>query len=257
MSLVKLSHHDSVVVLTLNRPNVLNAISDALLDELDAHLDVLEADASCRGVVLTGEGRAFCAGSDLSGEHQDPDARIKRMHALVQRLQSYPKTTFACINGLALGGGLELAVACTFRIADVSAKMGLPEVKLGLIPLYGGTQILPSLIGANRALELMMTGGSIDARRAYAIGLVNRVVDSFGDRKTLIKEALLFANEICGHSMVPQQALRTLIREMGGKSVAEGLQLEWKIGKFVAESEDAKEGVKAFIEKRQPIFRDC
>lgn len=256
MSLVKLTRHDSVAVLTLSRPNVLNAISDALLDELDAHLDSLEADLSCRGVVLTGEGRAFCAGSDLSGDHGSPGDRIKRMHNLVQRFQHYPKTTFALINGLALGGGLELAIACTFRIADVSAKMGLPEVKLGLIPLYGGTQILPSLIGANRALELMMTGSPIDAQRAYEIGLVNRVVDSFGDKKTLVKEALLFVDEICEHSLVPQQALRTLIREMDGKSVAEGLQLEWQIGKSVVESEDAKEGVKAFVEKRKPLFHD-
>lgn len=256
MTLIDRKQYGAIAVLTLNRPDVLNAINDPLLDELDRHLDTLESDEACRAVVIIGRGRAFCAGSDLGGEHADPDARIHRMHALIQRLQTYPKTTFAALNGLTLGGGLELAIACTFRVASAGAKLGLPEVKLGLIPLYGGTMLLPSLIGTNRALELMMSGNPVTAQRAYEIGLVNRVVDESAGEQALVDAVLGFANTICGHSLVPQQALRQLLRELEGKSVAEGLALEWEIGKEVANSEDAAEGLAAFAAKRPPKFRD-
>jgi enoyl-CoA hydratase len=140
MLLVERQNIGLCAVLTLNRPAVLNALDDALLDALDVELDTAEVD-SCRAVVIVGRGRAFCAGSDLGGAHGDPEARVRRMHRLVERLQTFPKITIAALNGLALGGGLEIALACTFRVAMAKAKLGLPEVKLGLIPLYGGTHV--------------------------------------------------------------------------------------------------------------------
>lgn len=254
MSLVIRQNQGQCAVLTLNRPDVLNAISDTLLDEFDTHLDQIASDNTCRAIVITGNGRAFCAGSDLSGKHAaDPEIRIRRMHALIERLQTYPKITVAALNGITLGGGLELALACTFRIGHPATSLGLPEVKLGLIPLYGGTLLLPRLIGESRALEMMISGDPINGEEGLRNGLLNHLSES---AETLLQTAIDFAQRCSRHSLVPQQALRRLLHEAEGLSLQQGMELEWQIGKSVAASADAQEGIQAFIDKRKPVFRD-
>lgn len=253
LHLVSRNDHGTCAVLTLNRPGVLNAISDSLLDELEAHLDTLAGDSS-RAVVITGSGRAFCAGSDLSGAHTDPEHRILRMHALLERLQTFPKITVAALNGLALGGGLELALACTFRVAHPATQLGLPEIKLGLMPLYGGTLLLPRLIGESQALQLMLSGDPVDGTEALRLGLLNSLSAS---PEALLEDAIALACRCSRHSLIPQQALRRLVRETAGMPLVEGLAREWEIGREVTASADAREGLQAFLEKRKPVFRDC
>jgi len=176
MALVEYAIGDGVAVLTLNRPQALNALNTALLAELDVHLDRIEADDS-RAFVITGAGRAFCVGSDLKEGGGDPEGRIRHMHGLMLRMHGFPKLGVAAITGYALGGGLEVAMGCHFRIADPGAQFGQPEIKLGLMPAYGATQTLPRLIGESRALDLMLSGDPIDAATALAQGLLDEVAD--------------------------------------------------------------------------------
>lgn len=252
MPLVERQDLGLCAVLTLNRPAVLNAMDDAMLDEFEACLDVVAADAS-RALLITGAGRAFSAGSDLNDSHADPEQRVLRMHALVARMQAFPKISVAAITGLALGGGLEIALACTFRVALESARLGLPEIKLGLIPAYGGTLLLPRLIGESRALELMLSGEPVDGRRALEIGLVNRACAS---PEALRPTAVALAESCARHSFVPQRALRRLVAEGAGLPLEAGLALEREIGHGVATSEDGQEGIRAFVEKRPALFKD-
>ena len=171
----------AVAVLTVTRPAVLNALNDRTIGELEGAVSRLAADDEVRAVILTGAGsKAFIAGADI-GELAvlDPvaaEALAARGHALCHAIERMGKPVVAAINGYALGGGCELAMACTLRIAAETAKLGQPEIALGLLPGYGGTQRLPRLVGSGRALELMLTGASIDAQEAWRIGLVNRVV---------------------------------------------------------------------------------
>lgn len=253
MSVVELTHQGHCAVLRLNRPEALNSINNAMLSEIEMHLDVLE-NSDCRAVVITGEGRGFCAGTDLKEWHGDPTERMRRVHALVLRLLHYPKTSIAAINGLALGGGLELALACTFRVARAGARLGLPEVKLGLLPAYAGTQLLPRLIGANRALEIMLGGEPVDGTRAAEIGLANRVVP---DEADVVSAACEFAGVFTRHSLVPQRAIRRAVLEGMEMPLEDGMALELRLVAEVSASADTQEGVNAFLEKRAPVWKDC
>lgn len=253
MPLVERQDVGLCALLTLNRPAVLNAMDDAMLDQFEAHLDVIEGDDS-RALVITGAGRAFSAGSDLNDSHADPEQRVVRMHALLERIQGFPKISVAAVNGLALGGGLEIALGCTFRVALASARLGLPEIKLGLMPVYGGTVLLPRLIGEGRALEMMLSGDPVDGQRALDIGLVNRLC---AEPESLLAVARDLAESCARHSFVPQRALRRLVVEAAGLPLAAGLALERTMGGQVAASADAQEGIRAFVEKRKPVFRDC
>ncbi|MFJ3370564.1 enoyl-CoA hydratase/isomerase family protein [Pseudomonas sp. NPDC086251] len=240
-------------VLTLNRPNVLNAINNELLDELERHLDLLETDSS-RALVLTGEGRAFCAGSDLNQRHGDPAVRMARMHRLVLRLQAFPKISVAAINGVALGGGLEVAMACTFRIALPGVRLGLPEICLGLIPAYGGTQMLPHLVGRSKALQMMLDGAPIETEEAVRIGLLDRLaVPSSG----LLEQACTWAVSMGRNGLIAQQAIRRAVSEGLQMDLSQGLALELGLATKIAESADAQEGILAFVERRKPVFSDC
>ena len=252
MRVVEVEQRGDCAVLRLNRPEVLNSISHAMLDELEEQIAALES-AACRAVVLTGTGRAFCAGTDLKEAEGLPEERIRRMHALVLRMRRYPKPTIAALNGLAFGGGLELALACNFRLARSDARLGLPEVKLALLPAYAGTQLLPRLIGESRALELMLGGEPVDAAWAERIGLVNRVVDVDTD---VVEAACAFAAVFTRHSLVPQRAILQAVREGLELPLEEALALERKLVGEVAACPDVIEGVNAFLGKRAPRWSD-
>lgn len=244
---------EQCAILTLNRPARLNAISNEMVDELERALDAIERDES-RVVIFTGSGRAFCAGTDLSAHENDTMARMKRMHRFVLRLEEFPKPSVAAVNGICFGGGLEVALGCTFRVAGPSAKLGLPEIKLGLMPLYGGTALLPELVGKNRALELMLSGDPVDARRAHEIGLVNSI--SSRDL-SLLDDTCAYAMTMGRHSKIPREVLRRLIRQHGEQAtLKESLEAEMAACGPVIDCEDAHEGVEAFLQKRKPIVRD-
>ncbi len=181
--------------MTVNRPDKLNALNDLVIAELGDAIDVARLHPDVSGVILTGAGRAFVAGADISELEQlgavTAKALAQRGQDVFRRIETCPKPTIAAVNGFALGGGCELAMACHMRIASEAAKFGQPEVKLGLVPGYGGTQRLPRLVGKGRALQLLLTGEMIDAQEAFRIGLVNRVVpaaDLLSTAKTMLAD---------------------------------------------------------------------
>ncbi|WP_160108240.1 enoyl-CoA hydratase/isomerase family protein [Pseudomonas izuensis] len=253
MSLIDHHRQGNCAVLTMNRPQVLNALNDALLDELDWHLDNIAKDDS-RALVITGQGRAFCAGSDLSERDGDPALRIARMHRLMLRLDEYPKISVAAINGAAMGGGLEIALGCTFRVCVAQAKLAVPEIRLGLIPVYGATQLLPRLIGRGPALQMMLGGGALDAQDAYSVGLIDHLTNSDDN---LLEAACALAEKYSCYSLPAQQAIRQAVREGNNLSLADGLASEASLGHRIGKTHDAKEGVQAFVERREPVFKDC
>jgi len=253
MSVVTREDIADCAVLTLNRPEVLNAVSNRLLDELEAHLDDIASDAP-RALVITGQGRAFCAGSDLNERDGDPALRIAQVHRLIERLIHFPKISVAALNGPALGGGLEIALACTFRIATSDARLGLPEIKLGLMPVYGGTQLLPRLIGERRALQMMLSGDAVAGATALEFGLVDQLVEQAPD---VLQAALHMAKHHAQYGLVAQQAIRRAVREGMQLSLTDALALEHTLGPLVAATADAREGIQAFLERRAPVFRDA
>lgn len=252
MSVLIRKNVGNCAVLTMNRPHALNAITSEMLDLLEQHLDDIEKDDS-RALILTGTGRGFCPGTDLKEPPRDPRARIEHVHNIVLRLVEFPKLSVAAINGLALGGGLELALSCNFRVAASAARLGLPEIKIGLMPAYGGTVLLPRLVGAARAEEMMLSGEPVPAEAALEIGLVNRVCDT---PEQVVQLAHDFVQPYCTHSLVPQQAIRRAIREGAQLPLQEALAHEADIMDGVSASEDCIEGVMSFIEKRPPEWKD-
>jgi enoyl-CoA hydratase/carnithine racemase len=243
---------DDCAVLRLNRPERLNTITTGMLGALEAELDRAAQDGS-RALILTGTGRAFCAGTDLSAVEGDPQQRLLRVHALLRRLLDFPKTSIAAVNGLALGGGLEFALGCTFRVARRSASMGLPEIRLGLLPAYGGTQLLPRLVGAGAALEMMLSGDPVDGARALEIGLANRLCE---DAEDVVAAAAAFARAFTRHSLVPQRAIRRAVARGLELELDAGLALERALVGEVSQSADTLEGVDAFLSKRAPVWKD-
>jgi len=227
-----------VAVLMLNRPERLNAIDTAMLAELNTHLDTIENDAS-RALVITGSPRAFCVGSDLKEKGADGELRIRHMHALIQRLRAFPKIGVAALSGYALGGGLEIALGLQFRIVDPDAVLGLPEVKLGLIPAYGATQILPRLIGETRSLDLMLSGDPIDPVTALAWGLIDRISEN------VIEAAVEFALQRAGNRPPAEAAIRQAVRA-SGMPLAEGLDVERELAIATSGSNEAKAALAAF-----------
>ncbi len=246
---------DELALITLDRPEALNALSFGQLHDLNRLLDGL-ADSDARALLVTGAGdRAFSAGADikeLMGRtlvEQRAGALLGQ--AVLAKLDHLRMPSIALINGYAFGGGLELALACTFRLAAPSAKLGFPEIKLGLIPGYGGTQRLPRLVGEARATELILTGRTVDAGEAERIGLVNRIVD--GD---LIDAGQVFARELTGYSLPVLGLARYAIRRAHDLPLHDGLQIEADLATLAFQTEDANEGMTAFVEKRKPVFKD-
>lgn len=231
-----------MIVLTLHRPEALNAISGRTVAELNAALDAAEADDSL-ALVITGSGRAFCAGADLKAPLPDPAERVREMHRLVLRLANFPKVSVAAINGLAFGGGLELAMSCTLRVAAPGAKLGLPEAKLlKAFPAYGGTQLLPRLVGHGKAMELLLTGLPIESAEALRIGLVNRVAeDCPGAALSLAREASVGGRTAIG-------LIRRLVIGGAALPLAEGLAMEAIAAEQVSQSEETRAAVRAFAQ---------
>ncbi len=252
---LQLARLDELALITLDRPAALNALSFALLRDLAAAFDeVVASDA--RSLLIMGAGdRAFCAGADITELRGRSQAAIREGAASGQmifaKLDALPIPSIALVNGYAFGGGLELALACTFRIAAPNARLGLPEIKLGLIPGYGGTQRLPRLIGEARALDMILTGRAVAAEEGLAIGLVNRIAD--GD---LIEAGRSYAREMTGYSLRALALARDAVHRGLQTTLREGLAIEADLNTLAFETEDAVEGMAAFLEKRKANFRD-
>jgi enoyl-CoA hydratase len=250
-----LTRIDELAVVTLDRPEVLNALNFELLRDLATALDQVAA-GDARALLVTGAGdRAFCAGADIK-ELMGRSLTAQREgaafgQAVFAKLDALPIPSIALINGYAFGGGLELALACTFRIAVPTARLGLPEIKLGLIPGYGGTQRLPRLIGEGRALEMILTGRTVEAEEAQRIGLVNRIIE-----EDLIEAGKSFAREMTGYSLPALRFARDAVHRGLAFALREGLEIEADLNTLAFQTEDAIEGMMAFLEKRKPVFRD-
>ncbi len=253
---ITVEKRDRIAILTINRPKVMNALSVATVDELRRAFLEIKADDEVSGVILTGaEEKAFVAGADISELHDlDPEGAkhySERGQHVLSIIENMPKPVIAAVNGFALGGGCELAMACHIRIAAETAKFGQPEVGLGVIPGYGGTQRLARLVGKGRAMELCLTGGMIDAAEAYRIGLVNKV--------TAAGELMAEAEKMLGSILAKGPMAVVLTIEAINRGVemdlASALNLEATLFGFCASGEDWKEGTKAFMEKRKPDFK--
>jgi len=252
---IELTRVEEFALITLNRPDALNALSFALIRELGRVFDEVAA-GDARALLITGAGtKAFCAGADikeLTGRTQAAQRQgAEAGHTAFARLDRLPMPSVAIVNGYAFGGGLELALACTFRIATKNAKMGLPEIKLGLIPGYGGTQRLPRAVGEARALEMIMTGRTVDAEEALRSGLVNRIVD--GDA---VQAGIAFAREFSGYSLPVLGLAREAVKRALDNPLADGLGIEADLSTLAFQTRDAAEGMDAFIAKRKPKFED-
>ena len=253
---IELTRRDEFAVITINRPQALNALSFAIIGSLGAVLDKV-ATSDARALIITGAGdKAFCAGADIKElRHRDLVAQkhgAELGQATFAKLDRLPMASVAAINGYAFGGGLELAMACSFRLAVPNAKMGQPEIKLGLVPGYGGTQRLPRLVGEARALEIIMTGRTVDAVEAERIGLVNRLVE--GDP---VEAAIAFAREFSAFSLPTLSFARGAVARALDVPIHEGLKIEADLSTLAFQTADAAEGMAAFEEKRAPEFRDA
>lgn len=245
---------DRIATITVNRPDKLNALNDRVIAELGSAIDDARAGADVAAVVLTGAGRAFVAGADISEleSHGAVSAKAlaQRGQEVFRRFETSPKPTIAAVNGFALGGGCELAMSCHMRIASEYAKFGQPEVKLGLVPGYGGTQRLPRLVGKGRALQMLLTGEMIDANEAYRIGLVNRVVPAaelLGAANALLQTILANGPLAVAHCIEAVNAGCDL-------PLADALTLEATAFGLLAATDDKREGTRAFLEKRPARF---
>ena len=242
--------------ITVNRPDKLNALNSATLDALHAAFDDAANDAAVRVVVLTGAGeKAFVAGADISEmnsltpvEGRDFSLRGQRM---MRRVEKMPKPVIAAVNGFALGGGLELAMCCHLRIAADSAKVGQPEINLGLIPGFGGSQRLLRLAGRAATLELCLGGAPINAERARELGIVNRVVPA----AELRAETMKLATQLAHAAPLALRAMLDCVNIGGECGIEEGLEYESAQFGLVFSTEDMREGTSAFLEKRKPVFK--
>jgi enoyl-CoA hydratase len=247
---------ESICVLTLSRPEKLNALNAEVLEDLGRALSDVESDGALRAVIFTGAGeKAFVAGADIGELSRlsplEGREHSRRGQALLDRIEKLPVPTIAAINGFAYGGGLELAMACTLRVASENAKMGLPETSLGILPGYGGTQRLARLVGSARALELVLTAEKgLSASEALRIGLVNRVVPP----GQALEAARQLAQKIAANGPTACRYALEAVRGGMQMPLSEGQALEATLFGLCAATEDMKEGMSAFLEKRSPSF---
>lgn len=243
-----------IAIVTINRPDKLNALNETVISELDICFSKLESDSAVRGIVLTGSGsKAFVAGADISQfptlSQEDAVAFAKKGQEVFSRIEAMPKPVVAAVNGYALGGGCELALACHLRIVSTNASFGQPEVGLGVIPGYGGTQRLPRIVGLGVATEMILTGNAISAERAMAVGLANAVVES----NDLIDASKKMLKSITSKAPLAIQYSLEAIRA-SGNDLDDGLKEEARLFGRSFATEDMKEGVAAFLERRKPNF---
>ncbi|MGD8883649.1 MAG: enoyl-CoA hydratase-related protein [Desulfobacterales bacterium] len=247
---------EGIATISFNRPKALNALSLALLEEFSQALDEIAADENIRVLVLTGAGdKSFVAGADINelANYNSLSARnfTRNGHNILFKLQKLPIAVIAAVNGFALGGGTEIAIACDFIYASENAKFGQPEINLGLIPGLGGTQRLPRLIGMNMAKELVFTGKMISAAEAEKIGLANKVVP----QDQLMEEVMKTAREIASKGKVSLRAAKQAINFGMNADLATGIHIEVDAFGLCYDSSDAREGTSAFLEKRKAEFK--
>ncbi|RMF36656.1 MAG: enoyl-CoA hydratase [Chloroflexi bacterium] len=255
---VRIAIEGRVATLTIDHPPV-NAFNRQTLQELDAALDELLENPEVKAIVIAGAGQyAFVAGADINEiaaikSREEAEEMLRLGHRVFGKIERSPKPVIAAIHAACLGGGLEMAMACHFRIAGDRARLGQPEINLGIIPGWGGTQRLPRLVGKTKALEMILTGDPITAQEAYRIGLVNKVVPG----NAVLKTARDLARKIASKGAVAVQAGMTAVSEgLEAPTLEEGLEVELAQFLRLTETEDMREGVTAFLEKRQPKFQD-
>lgn len=247
---------EPLAVITINRPASMNALSNALTEEFAQAFDLVERDKSIRALIITGMGeKAFMAGADIK-ELEERDfvlgrSQTKRRQEVFNRLAEMNIPVIAAINGFALGAGLELAIACTLRIASENARLGSPEVNLGIIPGDGATQRLPRLVGFGRAMEMVLTGDFVDAAKAERMGLVNQVVP----QNELMESARKLASKLAQKAPLAIQCAKEAVNRSMEVGLNEGLAHESYLHAFTCASADKAEGVAAFLEKRKPSFK--
>jgi enoyl-CoA hydratase len=253
---LSITKHEEIAIVTIDRQKKLNALNTLLLKELEQGFARLSEDDELQGVILTGQGdRAFVAGADIE-ELADLDMQTGRRASeqgqrVFSLIEKFPRPVLAAINGYALGGGCELALACHLRIASTNAKFGFPEVSLGIIPGFGGTVRLSRVVGLGRAVEMVLTGDMISADRAESFGLVSSVVDL----NDLMKESKKLLGRITRHSPLAIQKARQSLYFACNARMIEALNRETDLFGQLSGGEDVKEGVSAFLEKRKPIFK--
>lgn len=251
MAFVELEKKGAVGVITMNRPEALNALNDQVLRDLDSVLDQVEHDEEILVVVLTGAGRSFVAGADIGQMSNFTAVEAKAFgvygNQVFLKLENLTKPTIAAVNGFALGGGCELCMACDIRLASEKAKFGQPEVGLGIIPGFGGTQRMARIIGTGPAMELIYTADTIDAQRALEIGMVNHVVPA----DQLMDEAMKLAQKICTNAQKAIRASKLAIRRGIDCDISTAVSYEALAFATCFGTEDQKEGMQAFLEKRK------
>jgi len=253
---VTLEKKNQIAYVAIDRPKVLNALNAATMGELQEVFTELAADRDTRVVILTGSGeKSFVAGADINELQKNNPVEAKaythRGQAVLDLIENLGKPVIACINGFALGGGCEIALACTMRLAAENARLGQPEVKLGLIPGYGGTQRLPRLVGSGLAMQILLTGEMISAQEAHRIGLVNEVVPA----EKLIARGEEIARKIIANAPLAIQYCMEAVNQGMNMTLQEGLFLEATLFGICCASEDKNEGTTAFLEKRAPNFK--
>ena len=245
----------ALAIVTVNRPKVLNALNGPTLSDLDAAMAELKADAAVRAIVLTGAGeKGFVAGADINElaalSPVEGQQHARRGQEIFDRIEQLGKPVIAAVNGFALGGGCELAMACTLRVAADTARFGQPEINLGLIPGYAGSQRLPRLVGRTVALELLLTGDMIGAQRAYEIGLVNRVVPA----ADLMTEARKLGQLLASKAPLAVRFILAAVQHGLDMPSADGAYFETTLFGTIASSDDMREGTRAFLQKRPPAW---
>ncbi|RYG74859.1 enoyl-CoA hydratase [Lentibacillus lipolyticus] len=256
MAIISYEINNQIAVLTIQSPPA-NALSVQLLDSLSDTLDKIESDASIKAVVIKGDGKFFSAGADIKEftslqSASEYESLSEKGQQLFDRIEHFKIPVIAAIHGAALGGGLELAMACHIRIGTVNAKLGLPETTLGIIPGFAGTQRLPRFVGAAKAYEMILTGQPMTGTEAKANGLLNQAVDE----KEVFDTAYTLAENIVDKSKLSINAVMELVPFANTGQFQQGIREEAKAFADIFSSEDAKEGVQAFIEKRKPAFKD-
>ena len=246
---------DSIGTIKINRPNVLNALNKDTITELSKAIDELDLDKGIKVAILIGEGKAFVAGADIKQMSEMTPLEAKEFaelgHSTLMKIEQSRLPFIAAVNGFALGGGCEFLMACDICIASENAKIGQPEINLGVHPGFGGTQRLPRLVGRNKAKELLFTGCTIDANEAYRIGLINKVVK---DDK-LMEEVTTLASTIASKSSVQTAFIKSLVNKGTDIDINSACSLEISYFSSGFSTQDQKEGMKAFLEKRKPIFK--